>query len=72
MRKEKFGVRDSGIELANVGARLVMFGRGSFSATRPIRKDGPEIGKNDVCPCGALRDNGLPKKFKDCCGKDQR
>ena len=27
-------------------------------------------GRNDPCPCGKLRPNGLPMKYKDCCGKD--
>ena len=28
-------------------------------------------GRNDPCPCGKLRPNGLPMKYKDCCGKDK-
>ncbi len=27
-------------------------------------------GRNDPCPCGKLRPNGLPMKYKDCCGRD--
>ena len=27
-------------------------------------------GRNDPCPCGKLRPNGLPMKYKDCCGKN--
>ena len=30
-----------------------------------------KIGRNDPCPCGKLRPNGLPMKYKDCCGKNQ-
>jgi len=46
-------------------------GRGS--ATPPpsgqsVRK-GQKIGRNDPCPCGKSRPNGLPMKFKDCCGR---
>ena len=29
----------------------------------PVRKDGPNIGRNDPCPCGS------GKKYKNCCGK---
>ena len=32
---------------------------------RPLK-----IGRNDPCPCGKLRPNGLPMKYKDCCGKN--
>ncbi len=28
-------------------------------------------GRNDPCPCGKLRPNGLPMKYKDCCGRDE-
>jgi len=33
-----------------------------------VRK-GQKIGRNDPCPCGKSRPNGLPMKFKDCCGR---
>ncbi len=26
-------------------------------------------GRNDPCPCGKKRPNGLPMKYKDCCGR---
>ncbi len=29
----------------------------------PVRREGPEIGRNDPCPCGS------GKKFKKCCGR---
>ena len=28
-------------------------------------------GRNDPCPCGKLRPNGLPMKYKDCCGRNE-
>ena len=31
---------------------------------RPVRHDGPKIGRNDPCPCGS------GKKYKQCCGRD--
>ena len=34
-------------------------------------KVGKKIGRNDPCPCGKLRPNGLPMKYKDCCGRNQ-
>ena len=36
---------------------------------QPVRKQ--KIGRNDPCPCGKLRPNGLPMKYKDCCGRNQ-
>ena len=36
---------------------------------QPVRS-GPKIGRNDPCPCGKQRPNGLPMKYKDCCGRD--
>jgi len=32
---------------------------------RPIQKEGPQIGRNDPCPCGS------GKKYKKCCGADK-
>ncbi len=32
---------------------------------QPIVNEGPEIGRNDPCPCGS------GKKYKNCCGKDK-
>ena len=29
---------------------------------KPITRDVPKVGRNDVCPCGSQ------KKFKKCCG----
>ena len=37
---------------------------------QPVKKV-KKPGRNDPCPCGRLRPNGLPMKYKDCCGKDQ-
>ena len=30
----------------------------------PIKNDGPQVGRNDPCPCGS------GKKYKNCCGKN--
>ncbi|MDR5898054.1 preprotein translocase subunit SecA [Halomonas vilamensis] len=30
---------------------------------RPVRREGPKVGRNDPCPCGS------GKKYKQCCGK---
>ena len=36
---------------------------------QPVRRE-KKIGRNDPCPCGKLRPNGLPMKYKDCCGRN--
>lgn len=51
------------LSAANVG------GDGS-EKRQPIKK-AQKIGRNDPCPCGKLRPNGLPMKYKDCCGRDE-
>lgn len=27
------------------------------------------VGRNDPCPCGAKKEDGKPKKYKNCCGR---
>lgn len=43
---------------------------GSGTKKQPV-KAGKKIGRNDPCPCGKLRPNGLPMKYKDCCGRNE-
>ncbi|MCL2820232.1 MAG: preprotein translocase subunit SecA [Oscillospiraceae bacterium] len=43
---------------------------GDASIKRQPVKKGQKIGRNDPCPCGKKRPNGLPMKFKDCCGRN--
>ena len=68
-----------GLAAANGGGNRAGAG-GSFAAAQnvggdgtlprqPIRK-GQKIGRNDPCPCGKKRSNGLPMKYKDCCGRN--
>jgi SEC-C motif-containing protein len=38
------------------------FVRGKVLGPRPVRMEGPKVGRNDPCPCGS------GKKFKKCCG----
>ena len=49
-------------------------GRASVGMTgggkrQPVRAKANKIGRNDPCPCGKKRPNGLPMKYKDCCGR---
>jgi preprotein translocase subunit SecA len=52
-------------------AKNVQMGAGDGTVKRQPVKKAAKIGRNDPCPCGKLRPNGLPMKYKDCCGKDQ-
>ena len=36
---------------------------------QPVKRE-KKPGRNDPCPCGKLRPNGLPMKYKDCCGRN--
>ncbi len=47
---------------ANVG--------GDASVKKQPVKRAKKPGRNDPCPCGKLRPNGLPMKYKDCCGRN--
>lgn len=49
--------------VANVG------GGNAPEKKKPVRKV-KKPGRNDPCPCGKARPNGLPMKYKDCCGKE--
>ena len=37
---------------------------------QPVKKI-KKPGRNDPCPCGKIRPNGLPMKYKDCCGRNE-
>jgi preprotein translocase subunit SecA len=42
---------------------------GGPAKKQPVRTAKKKIGRNDPCPCGKLRPNGLPMKYKNCCGR---
>lgn len=45
----------------------------SESKPLPVRinlEPGKKVGRNDPCPCGAKKEDGRPKKYKHCHGKD--
>jgi len=37
---------------------------------KPLVNKDKNIGRNDPCPCGAKKEDGTPKKYKNCCGKN--
>ena len=34
-----------------------------------VQKFGHKVSRNDPCPCGAIKEDGTPIKYKNCCGK---
>ena len=42
---------------------------GDMSGRKGSARKEPKIGRNNPCPCGKKRPNGLPMKYKDCCGR---
>jgi preprotein translocase subunit SecA len=43
-------------------ANETAFAAGEEEQAKPVRNQGPKIGRNDPCPCGS------GKKYKKCCG----
>ncbi|PIR93415.1 preprotein translocase subunit SecA [Candidatus Falkowbacteria bacterium CG10_big_fil_rev_8_21_14_0_10_43_10] len=41
----------------------------SFAKTKAKNEEGEKIGRNDPCPCGAIKPDGTPIKYKYCHGK---
>ncbi|MDR3278291.1 MAG: preprotein translocase subunit SecA, partial [Oscillospiraceae bacterium] len=66
VQKEQPLVRRGVSKNANAGQSAG--GDGSVKK-QPVKK-AQKIGRNEPCPCGKLRPNGLPMKYKDCCGKE--
>jgi preprotein translocase subunit SecA len=42
---------------------------GDMSGRRQPGRREQKVGRNNPCPCGKKRPNGLPMKYKDCCGR---
>lgn len=36
---------------------------------QPVKK-AEKVGRNDPCPCGKLKPDGTPMKYKNCCGRN--
>jgi len=65
--------RDESLERRGVAKNFLASAQnagGDASVKRQPLKKGQKIGRNDPCPCGKKRPNGLPMKFKDCCGRN--
>ena len=63
--------KEERVERKSVTKNAVANAGGDASVRRQPVKKVKKPGRNDPCPCGKLRPNGLPMKYKDCCGKNQ-
>ena len=63
--------REQKLERRSVAKNAAANAGGDDSAKkRPVRR-AKKPGRNDPCPCGKKRPNGLPMKYKDCCGRNE-
>ena len=63
--------REQKLERKSVAKNAAANAGGDDSAKkRPVRR-AKKPGRNDPCPCGKKRPNGLPMKYKDCCGRNE-
>ena len=63
--------REQKLERKSVAKNAAANAGGDDSAKkRPVRR-AKKPGRNDPCPCGKTRPNGLPMKYKDCCGRNE-
>lgn len=45
-------------------------GKAARAAVATVQSNVPKVGRNDECPCGAVKSDGTPKKYKHCHGKN--
>ena len=62
--------KEQGVERKSVVKNPVTNVGGDASVKKQPVKREKKPGRNDPCPCGKLRPNGLPMKYKDCCGRN--
>ena len=62
--------KEERVERKSVTKNAVANAGGDASVRKQPVKKVKKPGRNDPCPCGKLRPNGLPMKYKDCCGKN--
>ena len=62
--------KEETVERKSVAKNAVTNAGGDASVKKQPVKKVKKPGRNDPCPCGKLRPNGLPMKYKDCCGKN--
>ena len=63
--------KEEKVERKSVAKGAVANAGGDASVKKQPVKKVKKPGRNDPCPCGKLRPNGLPMKYKDCCGRNE-
>ena len=62
---------EQGVQRKSVVKNPVANAGGDASLKKTPVKREKKPGRNDPCPCGKLRPNGLPMKYKDCHGRNE-
>ncbi|MBO4830871.1 MAG: preprotein translocase subunit SecA [Oscillospiraceae bacterium] len=62
--------KEENLERKSVTSYSATTAGGDGTIRREPVKKAKKPGRNDPCPCGKLRPNGLPMKYKDCCGRN--
>ena len=62
--------RDQDVQRKSVAKASDTIGGDVTLKKQPVKRD-KKPGRNDPCPCGKLRPNGLPMKYKDCHGRNE-
>ncbi|MCQ2451764.1 MAG: preprotein translocase subunit SecA [Oscillospiraceae bacterium] len=65
-------LKTQSLERKSVGGKSVAVSGGVGNRAPVVKKKADKIRPNDPCPCGKKRPNGLPMKYKDCCGRGNR
>ena len=60
---------DHGLQRKSVAQNAVAGMQGGNVKKKPVRVE-KKVGRNEPCPCGRIREDGTPIKYKNCCGKD--
>ena len=63
--------REENVQRKSVAKNAVTNAPGDGTVKKQPVKKVKKPGRNDPCPCGKLRPNGLPMKYKDCCGRNE-
>ena len=63
--------KNEGVQRKSVSRNAAAMAGGDGTLRRSPVKKVKKPGRNDPCPCGRLRPNGLPMKYKDCCGRNE-
>jgi len=58
-------------EIDHFDGKLILDHKADLVEFGKTAKVDAKVGRNDPCPCGKMKDDGKPMKFKNCCGKNR-